>query len=76
MFVNLCLVYCYGDTVWVTSWFAVARLTLREQNNMACLQMLFVVWLSATVGIVYQYAFHERSVHRFDGFVHCSSSFM
>jgi len=46
-----------------TSWSVADRLTLRDQNNIACLQMLCVVWLSATIGIVYQYVFHERWVN-------------
>ena len=48
---------CVADTVCVC---VVDRLTLKEQNNVTCLQMLCVVWLSALVGIVYQYVFHER----------------
>jgi len=38
------------------------RLTLKEQDNLACLEMLAVVWLSAITGIIYQYVFHERYV--------------
>jgi len=34
-------------------------LTLRE-HNLSCVNMLFIVWVAAILGIFYQYMFHER----------------